>query len=379
MKKIYELASFILVLALMGQSVPSRAQDMADAPLYIQAEGEIYKWAGAELILPDTPTCNGLSSNYAPNASCLYALTVTDSAWLEAEREPFGGGIETPINILLGHLQAETELQVIAGQPEDYRIKEDGHAENFVVRGTPAWSPDGMKLAWTEYGSSEAGLALVIYDVASATLTTVVDNIPEAAYTVGGPVPVYWSTYGIIASTATLDDNGNPVSTFIRIEPESGEQAPYIYTPPVSVTNSFSTSAGTIPEVRRFYTDSGLVILYNNASWQVLYWADGTQADFTGKLAVVSALAPAGLQVQLRVDATLAYTWTVVTPEGNTEQLALISESIAKMAISPDGTSLAYIDGEDVQVWKDQVATNLELGIAPDALWWSPLVWQIAE
>ena len=381
MKKIYWLASLFLTFVLLGQNIPIHAQDTTESLLYIQNGSDVFGWNGTELTRIDNLGCNGLFGIYAPNNTGQYVQTIIEQSWAEAEREPFGGGVENPINIMLCHLTSNAEPQIIAAQPDGYAIKDDGHAENFVVRGQPAWSPDGTQLVWTELRSTGSNLTVVVYDVVSATLTDVVEDVPPAVFTVGGPVLVYWSNYGIVLDTFTLNDVGNPLPTFILVDPDSGEQILYLFTPPAPVANGFSTSAQAVSISNRFFTDEGVIFLFTDGSWQVLYWADGSQSEFTGHVALVSTLNPIGLEVQLSVDTELNYQWTVLNPAGAAERLPITSKRFEPFAISPDGTQLAYIlDG--FAIWQDGTTIELDLDltiVASIGLWWSPTILRISE
>lgn len=380
MKKILSSIFLTISFGLLLSQPSIFAQDPTHSPLVIHSGEQLLTWDGNALEVPEEAPCNGLDFTASPINSCLHVFTLIETDWLNAEREPFGGGPETPINIALRDDANGGETQIIADQPEDYFIKDDGHAENFIVRGRPAWSPDGTQLVWTELRAPGANLTLVVYNLERQTLTDLVQDVPPAVYTVGGPLDVYWSTQDIILETVVLDETANPVSAFLLIEPFTGKQKQYELPPLEPMVMGLSTSAGAVREIHRFFTDEGIVLLYEDARWQVLYWDDGRHLEIDGGIDMVSAANPDGLKVRITVDQELNRTWTMLTPDGDAIQLDVHSIEPEQIAISPNGTQLAYINSEDkVLVWQDGEFIDVAIATWPNRVWWSHLVWHIPD
>ncbi len=380
MKTFLRLTVLMIVLGLLIVGPITRAaQSEDDTPLVIHSGEQLLTWDGSALDIPAEPPCSGLNFTASPTNSCLNVISLIETQWLNSEREPFGGGPETPINIALRDDANGGETKIIAGQPENYRIKEDGHAENFVMRSNAAWSPDGTQLVWNEMRALGGDLTVVVYDLERQTMTDLVESVSPAVYSVGGPLPNYWIQPGIVLETTVFDDANNPVSAFILIDPRTGTQQEY-QLPPLEPMAMGRTSAEAVDIIRQFYTDEGVVILYRDARWQALYWADGRQVEIESGINQVSAASPEGLKVQIAVDQELNRMWTMLTQDGDAIELDVRSVEPEQIAISPDGTQLAYINHEDkVLVWQDGEFIDIGLATWPNRVWWSHLVWQIPD
>ena len=140
-----------------------------------------------------------------------------------SSRQPVTGVI--PSNIAVLDL-ATGQSQTIADQPAGVAFDPNTGWQSAIMRGQPAWSPDGTRLAWSEFAVPENVYRLVVYDLAAAQQTVIVPNLPMP-YADAGNIPVHrdqWSTWGISVHTVAVNPESGDFEERVTIYDALGAQ-----------------------------------------------------------------------------------------------------------------------------------------------------------
>ncbi|HRF96926.1 MAG TPA: hypothetical protein PLZ51_17080, partial [Aggregatilineales bacterium] len=269
----------------------------------------------------------------------------------------------------------------IADQPADAVF---GTASNdrFVARSNPVWSPDGLEVAWTEFILPEYVSQLVVYNIASQTTRIAINGLP-IGYEQSGPVDVIWGNLGIVYPTTNYNSGT-----------ELFEDTYYVYDPnggggfnSFTITDQYEVNHGMFWFTGTEFIngmDNGVALITGSNLPKLVNPVTGTTNDFMGILVGYSAWQSLtqGNYVsfsQYNVNNDYGLIWSSQSSDGRF--LGDIGTSISyfdtfsKMAISPDGLSVAYIaDDGSVLVWQNGITVQLPVSNV-EAVVWSPVLW----
>lgn len=227
-----KLTLLLLATVLVWPLGMSSAQNQRDVDtLLINYNGDF--WRTAEQAATEfVDLVDGCSGNVAPDIAPLvmsptgrYVAYEGYAPGMRAVIEAGWGG-PIPTELWVCDLQTFTETRIYA-QPEGFNIGTANDAPIVAeIISTPAWSPDGNRLAFTTLSSTDDVPRLLLYDMQAAQGGVINDSLARGA---GAPRPpdVQWGTTGIVAlsnvfanNTATYqldvyDDAGNVLDSQI--------------------------------------------------------------------------------------------------------------------------------------------------------------------
>lgn len=368
----------LLVLSVMG----ARGQDSIQ-PLIILKENNLWAWDGSAQLVPLThqepiplsrlPLDNDLQRS--PDGAWLVYTTQLTATEDLAQR--MSTDVQ-PGNMWLWSPDGDSQPTQLTQQPEDVSLIE-GRPERVIIRKTPFWSPDGTQVAWIERDNPNSACEtqgtcdrIMIYNTIDQTTHMLAEGLPPLGSDVFKGTHGVWTENGFVF-VSFLDALLEPR---IRVyNPTTGQEtltialpAPYdLYLPVI-------------------YQDQTWIGVMGETAWQLINLKTGQMMEAPGDPILVSTTHPeAGLQVciagwlptgQLRYQA--------YTPQG----WILDNRPIAQVAISPDGTAMAYqIYDETAQdldpniyIWDEPHYTTVpETDASLNQFTWGPAKWLIPE
>ncbi len=320
---------FIFILLAVTTLIFGGAQAQADElPLTLWIRGDLYSVDALDT--PPVPlTTNGtISSPVLSPDGTLIAYKAASPLGLEAlDRIPAEGLIadfDLPGDIYLFD-RAGRASALVAGQPADASLFVQGSADNAVIRSSPVWSPDGMRLAWTEYHYPGGALGIMVYDLTSGAGSVVVTDIP-ATLVQGAAPPLRWGSFGF-AVNASLD--------------AAGDQNLMIYAndgTPVSNPRLALVEGDPALDFTWIESPNGalLGILYQSSRWILIDPAAGT-AVAASQLPRLTTAAPGSRALSFGVDANEGFFWEIVGEN------AAAPGTPNQVTLSPSGREIAFI------------------------------------
>ncbi len=315
----------IVLLALIGGAAQAQGSEL---PLILWIRGDLY--SADSLDQPPTPiTSSGTIANpvLSPDGQTI-AYRVASPVGVEALGRLQAAGkianLDLPGDIAVIDL-ASRQITTLAQQPADASLFVPGVPDKAVIRSTPQWSPDGKRLAWTEFDFPGGQPRLVIYDRASSALTTLVSNLP-APLVQGAAPSLRWGS-GWIAVGASGDAAGE--QDFL-IYDEHGQllSDPRLAAVPNDTAISFVAIRGA--------GRGDLGVLYGSSGWILIDPASGV-AQAASQPPRLTTAAPNSLALTFGVDPTEGMFWEVV--DGN----AAAAAPPDKVTLSPSGQQIAFI------------------------------------
>ncbi len=344
----------------------STASAQANTPLILWIRGDLYSATSFDTD-PVALTTDGTISGpvLSPDGQTI-AYKAADQVGLDAldrvDASGFIADIDLPADIYLINLANATSTatnQQIAGQPADASLLVEGTPDNATIRSTPVWSPDGTQLAWTEYAYPDGQPALIVYDRAAATTTTIAANLP-APLVQGAAPALKWGSGGIAINAST--DNAS-------------EQDYLIYdTNGALLARPRLAAVESDPAVDFVWIEGAnqLGIVYTSARWIVLDPVTGV-AQAALALPQLTTAASGSRALRFGADPTEGFFWEVVGEN------AAAPGSPAQVTLSPDGQQIAFTgfpSSGAVTIWQNgSTVTIPHTGSNLDELQVGALLW----
>jgi hypothetical protein len=283
-----------------------------------------------------------------------------------------------------------------ADQPADASFFTPGVPDKVIVRSTPMWSPDGSRLAWTEYDVPEGAnsmLRLVVFDTVSKTAQVIADDVPFPA---GVPAAMNgdWTEAGIFLNHYEADPNTGRVSNVLLVYAPDGTRLNTVFyeeTPDRIVSMAVPVQY----QNQTYQAALMLTISTNQREWRMI---DPLEAGAAWQPAPVAPERVA----QLNPNNSLRLMWSRPPAEENYPDTATIIEEgtpvnfdlasgtwIFQPTLSPDGKSVAFTifdpqaiaHDPSVYVWDSAAGALLSVPVDPDSfvhqLIWGAMVWEI--
>ncbi len=367
-----------------GGSVTDRAAaQTASDPLIILMNGDLWSWS-PNAAAPEQLTTWGYVSQpaLAPDGD-----RVAYNAWASvmvdalAQGQPVAGVIPSNIGVLD---LATGQTQMIAEQPAGATLDAEGGWQNALMRGKPAWSPDGTRLAWSELYAPDFVYRLVVFDLTTMSETVIVQNLPSP-YADAGNIPVHrvqWSTWGISVHTVAVNAESGDFEERLSLYDQSGT---------LLAEHLIGSSASEFTLLHAWMDFEGtevIGLLYPSGKQFMLDPLSGEQRDMPSPALLVStsatgpsaALTPAPNNDPESDERAL---WFLLTPDRQSSEVLDTTgyPGAEIVAISPNGLSVAFV-GEQVSIWQNDViapvpGTEGQAPPADTAVLWGPVEWRV--
>jgi hypothetical protein len=375
----------ILVVWILSCAWAVGAQD-EPSPIIVLHNGDLWMWNGAD---DGMRQMTFWGYNQQPIMSPV-GTHVAYMAWAQVtvdaiEREGGIAGGEVPGDIKI--LDVATGLETtIAGQPPDAAFFAPDLPDKAVIRSKPAWSPDGTRLAWTEYDyPSESQNRVMVYRLDDGAVQITVSSLPLQA---GVPVPmeVAWGKSGLIlrSNTESTDEPGLFETTFLVYDPAE--------------TDKLLTSI-PIPENEARFLMGFIVVMYdhqeyigagyNTGEWDLFDPLTGDAIPAPSPPEMYSPSAPKeSLSFMLLTSGSEGVRYQLLDTEGEPigDPFDMGFDASTHMALSPDGQSVAFLPYEpDASTYNDWVrfvkdgheAPSVQINPYGFTFLWGPIAWRI--
>lgn len=337
----------VLIAALFSAS--AYAQDAgSEFPLLLWIRGDLYTVA-SETSAPVAITRDGTISGpvLAPGEANL-AYKAASRVGLDAlNRVTASDGaiaqFDLPGDIYLFDINGRVPT-MIAGQPADASLFVQGTPDKAIIRSTPVWSPDGSKLAWTQYLYPGGTPEIVVFNRVGGAETIIASNVP-APLVQGFAPPLRWGSAGI-AINASVDATSEQDYLFYS------EDGALLSSPRIAPVEND-------PVVDFVWVESPggaqLGVIYSSARWILIDPVSGI-ARAAGDLPHLTTPHDGSQSVGFGYDSTEGFYWELI---GGT---AAGPGSPAQIALSPSGQQVAFIgfpSSGAVSVWRGGDAVSI--------------------
>lgn len=352
-----------LCLALLCLMVAAAAYaQTADAPLILWSRGDLYAVSATDAP-PERLSNDGTISDPAisPNGSQLiYRTLPPQSQEALARIDPSApiAEIALPTNIELYNGTAR-QITSTAVQPEAFSLFVPGVPDAAVIRGAPAWSPDGTRFAWAEYDLPEIGTRIILSDAVGGNF--------ELLRGIGFPTDVPFAPdliygEGWLALDVSDDAAGEQRFLFYTVSGERLSESRI----------SVGETAITAVPVRLSDGSVQLGILYERGGWVLIDPQSGA-AQAAPAIPVLTTNAPDSLALRFAYSDEAGLFAEVVNGT------AAFPAAPDQIALSPDGQALAVIGipaTGAVSIFRDGALTTIPgTGSGDDDVFAGTLLW----
>ncbi len=387
MKRKILLMAMLAMVSLFGTV---HAQS-SSAPLILIANGNLWAWSeGSNDLRPLAQSRYISEMQLSPDGSKIAYLQTPDVAVQALESGKSPDDTSLPTDIWLVDI-ASGQTVSIAAQPSDASFSTPNKPDKVIARSLPVWSPDGTKLAWTEYSDPAGTQQLMVDDLTTGQAQAIVTGLTQP-YGIPAPLQVLgWTNTGIaVQEIAFTPDRPIPEQLVLLVYKPDGTS--------VSATPIPETDDRSVARYRLLTDQSqdNLALGYSTGEWDLLDLANGqiqpavtlpelySPASPATSVNIISALKSGRQPTLLHVlDAQ-------GNPLGDPIDLGSSDEATA---ISPDGQTLAFKHADLVTGVNDAFLTVWQggqiVGKTPPALQdqpfiissfvWGPTAWRLSQ
>lgn len=366
---ILSLTMIILLTSYLFTSAQSQSN-----PLMLLINGDIWSMENLNAT-PYQETYWGYNNSMSLSPNGQYLIYRSYPDWLVAR--DLAGVVRIdidgypPTNIWLMEIATRTFTRIAT--QEEPPIDEP---YQFIRRTIPTWSPDSTQIAWLELESnSERGLHLVIYDLENDSTTHAHSNM-SGAWGDAGFVSLPSATWGEALAYRGNSNSNNITGLGLTILDSDNIIIE-------RVIADFNRNPEFNVQDWRWveYEGQQYIALRYVHGWQLWDYKTDTTFDVTSEPTLQTQ---SGQGLHLSYEAT-ERRWTIIEANGNR---VLLPERISSVALSPDGTSVAYVrwDYGDpnivsyFELWQDGVTSslaNIEAINTSNQVIWESMVWRV--
>jgi hypothetical protein len=373
--------AWLLVACLAVFSSAARAQQTGQ-PLVALINGDLWSWHEGDTALTRLTTDAQVQEMALSPDGTRLAYTAWASITQDAVKREGGiAGGALPSDVWIYDLVTGTTLQV-GGQPAGASFFTQGVPDKAVSHGSPAWSPDGKRLAWSELTYPDSKNSLAIYTPEVDSIKRVVENLPDQAG-VPVPMPVWWSEANVLVVRSTTLNASTQI-----------EDSMLVYTPDGAPVNAFTLTSGDNEPLDFLPARSGdqpvMLVRFRQSGWQVIDPVSGVRTP-AGPPQLVSAHEPeASLKVAFQRSGGASPFNLSFQIQGTSQTqpaIPLGPLALQRVTLSPGGQSAVYqpfdvgsgVSLDEIYVWRDGATVTLPKAPTEPAIVqnfvWGPTVW----
>ena len=363
---------FLIFVLIVSVANSIFAQDNTSS-IYLWVRGDLYRVDPTALTTEPITDSGTVSSPALSPTGTRIAYKEAAQVGLEAldrvEAEGEIAEIDLPANIAV--FDASTGNTVtIAAQPEDASLLVEGVPDKAIVRSAPAWSPDGTRIAWTEFDFGTDVSRLMIYDLTSGTTSALIPEI-FASITQGRSPEVRWGNH-IFIINLSADEAGD--QTYLIVS-ETGviESTPRIAPVPDDYVLDFFPVEGE--------SQTYVGLFYASGRWTILDGRTGVGVPFPDVPHLVNLQNPeTSLHPRFDITPDMGMFWELL------DTTMAFTGSPSRVTLSPDGQAAAFIGYptfNGAAIWSADNITEIpntgdsENEFEVGAILWGATVWQI--
>ncbi len=268
------------------------------------------------------------------------------------------------------------EITTIAAQPPDAALANDPARDNAILHSTPAWSPDGTRLAWGElhYPSyAPESNRIMVYDFATGETQVLLSDLPFFS---GLPVPHKpgWGSGIAVIRTEPHPSGVNTLRTLLVYSDQDGSPLTSTVLPDDYLAHLWANVNG----------QARLVVRLFSGRLDVIDPQTGELEPAPGDLQFYNPLVAESAAIRLMTYPGVIwpdlYRWALTYPNG---QRLVVDKWLAvegAIALAPDGQSVAVSSSDNTLdvYWPDStVLQGGRLNVPATQLFWGPVAWRL--